>query len=161
MSEDRRLTWDQYFLQMTFLVAQRSTCLRHHIGALTVRNNRVVTTGYNGAVRGSEHCLEIGCLKDELGIKSGDGHSLCRAVHAEENAILQASRSGANVEGATMYCTHTPCVLCAKAIIQAGIVRIVTCVEYPDTGGVREMFVTAGINLDILEMPSLTISYKR
>ena len=130
---DNRPSWDEYFMQMAELTATRSTCLRRHVGAVIVKDRHIVATGYNGAPRGLKHCAERGgCLREELHIPSGERHELCRALHAEQNAIIQAATSGQNVEGATIYVTHQPCIICAKMIINAGIKRIVVKEGYPD-----------------------------
>mgnify|MGYP001202327963 CR=1 FL=1 len=124
----RRPSWDEYFLQMAKLVATRATCPRRRVGAILVRDHRVLATGYNGAVSGAPHCDDVGCL-----IVVRDGRESCeRAVHAELNAIIQCARNGVAAVGATMYCTDFPCVVCAKAMVQAGVRRVVYLSEYPD-----------------------------
>ena len=122
---DGRPTWDDYFLDIVGLVAKRATCLRRCVGAALVRDRRILATGYNGAPSGLRHCLEIGCLREQNNIPSGERHELCRGLHAEQNAIIQAALHGVSVKGATLYCTNHPCIICAKMIINAGIVRIV------------------------------------
>ncbi len=129
---DTRLSIDDYFLKITNLVATRTTCLRRHVGAVMVKDKRILTTGYNGAPRGHPHCLDIGCLREELGIPSGERHELCRGVHAEQNAIIQAAIFGISLEGATLYVNLHPCLICSKMLINAGIVRIVYSEGYPD-----------------------------
>lgn len=131
---DNRPGWDEYFMEMAVLTARRSTCLRRHVGAVIVQEKHIVATGYNGAPRGLDHCgdREGGCLRQQLGIPSGQKHELCRALHAEQNAIIQAARLGIKIGGATLYCTHQPCVICAKMIINAGISRVVYKEGYPD-----------------------------
>jgi dCMP deaminase len=141
---DGRPTWDEYFLKMCFLVAERSTCKRHHVGAVIVKNKRILTTGYNGAVAGTKDCLELGCLRDKMKIPSGTRHEICRAVHAEQNAIIQGGLHGINLLGSTIYCTHSPCILCAKMIANAKIERFVTCNVYPDKSYI-ELFKECGI----------------
>lgn len=143
-----RPTWDEYFMKIAFLVAERSTCLRHHIGTVIVRDKRILTTGYNGAVSGTKDCLELGCLRDELGIPSGTRHEICRAVHAEQNAIIQAALHGSSTRGATLYTTANPCSSCAKIIANAGIVRVVCRVEHHDLAGV-ELLKKAGVIVEI------------
>lgn len=128
----KRPDWDSYFLTIARVVATRSTCLRRHVGAVIVRNRQIVSTGYNGAPKGVPHCDEVGCLRAELGIPSGERHEICRGSHAEVNAIAQAAAVGVPTEGASLYCTHEPCVFCTKAIINAGITRIVYVHAYPD-----------------------------
>ena len=133
IGENQRPTWDEYFMQMAELTAKRSTCLRRHVGAVIVRDKHIVATGYNGAPRGLSHCDELGgCLREKLGVPSGERHELCRALHAEQNAIIQAATLGLSIEGASIYITHQPCVICAKMIINAGIDKIVVKEGYPD-----------------------------
>ncbi len=127
-----RPSWDDYFMEIAHVAAKRSTCLRRQVGAVIVRENRILATGYNGAPKGVPHCLDTGCRREELKIPSGQRHELCTAVHAEQNAIIQAAVHGVSIDGATMYTTTQPCVLCAKMIINAGIKRIVCEGEYPD-----------------------------
>lgn len=130
---DNRPSWDEYFMQMAELTAQRSTCLRRHVGAVIVKDKHIIATGYNGAPRGLKHCDELGgCLRQKLGVPSGQRHELCRALHAEQNAIIQAATLGQSIEEGTIYVTHQPCVICAKMIINAGIKRIVVREGYPD-----------------------------
>lgn len=129
---DRRPSWDEYFMKMAFLVAERSTCLRRKVGAVIVKDKRILTTGYNGAPRGLKHCSEVGCLRERLNIPSGQRHELCRGAHAEQNAIIQAAISGISIEGGTLYTTNCPCVLCTKMLINAGIDRIVYAEDYFD-----------------------------
>ena len=143
-----RPTLDQYFLKMTNLIASRSTCLRRKIGALLVRDKRILSTGYNGAARTMPHCLDIGCLRDELGIKSGTELENCRAVHAEMNTIIQCAIHGVSTEGSTLYVNAYPCKICSRLIINAGIKRVVTIGEYSDKEGLR-MLEDAKIQVDI------------
>ena len=134
--EDNRPSWDTYFMQLARLVATRSTCTRRKVGALLVKEKQVISSGYNGAPRGLPHCLEVGCLREERGIPSGERHELCRATHAEANAIIQAAFHGVSTAGTTLYCTTAPCAICAKMLINAGIKRIVYEDGYPDELGV-------------------------
>ncbi|WP_405725474.1 deoxycytidylate deaminase [Anaerotignum sp.] len=128
-----RVSWDEYFMQIADIVKTRSTCLRRQVGAVIVKENRIITTGYNGAPSGLKHCTEIGgCERARLNIPSGQRHELCRALHAEQNAIIQAAKIGVSTEGATIYITLQPCVICAKMLVNAGIKRIVFKGEYPD-----------------------------
>lgn len=144
---DKRPTWDEYFTAITKQVAARSTCLRRKVGAIIVKDKRILTTGYNGAPRGVKSCIEIGrCLRQELGIPSGQRHEICRALHAEQNAIIQAAYYGVQIEGSYIYSTTQPCVLCAKMIINAGIKRIYYHEEYPDTLAI-ELLNEAGVEL--------------
>jgi dCMP deaminase len=130
--KSRRPSWDEYFLAIAKLVATRSTCLRRHVGAVVVKNKQVLATGYNGAPMGIAHCDEVGCLRAQLKVPSGERHELCRALHAEQNAFLQAARHGVNLDGATLYVTVQPCSICAKMIINTGIKKIIIEGEYPD-----------------------------
>lgn len=128
----RRPSWDEYFLEMASLVAKRSTCLRRSVGAVIVKDKRILATGYNGAPSGLKHCVEIGCIRQQMKIPSGQRHELCRALHAEQNALIQACLHGISVKGATLYATTQPCVICAKMLINAGIKEIVVSEGYPD-----------------------------
>ncbi len=128
----RRPSWDEYFLEMSALVAKRSTCLRRRVGAVIVKEKRILATGYNGAPSGLKHCVEIGCIRQQLKIPSGERHELCRALHAEQNALIQACLHGISVKDATLYATNQPCVICAKMLINAGIKEIVIADGYPD-----------------------------
>lgn len=132
MIVDSRPTWDQYFMRIADLAKERSTCLRRQVGAVIVKDKRILATGYNGAPRGLEHCLDIGCLREQLNIASGERHELCRAIHAEQNAVVQAATSGVDITGATIYTTTFPCSLCSKIIINSSAVRIVCRKGYPD-----------------------------
>ncbi len=127
-----RPSWEQYFMEITKLVASRSTCLRRHVGAILVKDKNILATGYNGAPSGISHCLEVGCLREQGDIPSGQRHELCRGLHAEQNAIIQAAYHGISIDGATLFCTNLPCVICAKMIINAGIVEIVYVEGYMD-----------------------------
>ena len=128
-----RLSWDEYFMSVAFLVAQRSTCLRRKVGAVLVKDHRILATGYNGVPTGLKHCSETGCLRDKLKVPSGQKHELCRGVHAEQNVIIQAARYGIPVLDSTLYCTNMPCVICAKMLINAGIRSICYAEGYPDS----------------------------
>lgn len=147
----KRPDWDEYFMEMAQLTAKRSTCLRRQVGAVIVKDKHIIATGYNGAPRGLKHCAEIGgCLREQLKIPSGERHELCRALHAEQNAIIQAATLGQSIEGGTIYITHQPCVICAKMIINAGIKRIVVNEGYPDKMSV-EILEEAGLKIIPLE----------
>ena len=146
-------------MKLAWLVAERSTCLRHHVGAVITKDRRILTTGYNGAAAGVKDCVELGCLRNELKIPSGQRHEICRAIHAEQNAIIQGGFQGVNIKGATLYCTHSPCVLCAKMIVNAGIKKVFTGITYPDNF-YKELFSEAGIEYFPLEIKNLTISQK-
>ena len=127
-----RPDWDTYFLLIAEVVASRSTCLRRHVGAVLVRDTQILSTGYNGAPKGISHCEDVGCLREKLGIPSGERHEICRGSHAEINAIAQAAAAGVATQGCWIYCTHEPCVYCTKALINAGCERVVYIHEYPD-----------------------------
>lgn len=128
----KRPSWDEYFMGIAELVKERSTCLRRRVGAVIIKENRILTTGYNGAPPGAKHCDEIGCLRDAMSIPSGERHELCRALHAEQNAVIQAAKYGIPIEGSTIYTTTYPCVICSKILIASGIKRIVYRGGYPD-----------------------------
>ena len=123
---------DEYFLKIASVVAERSTCRRHHVGAVAVKDKHMLSTGYNGAASGLKDCLELGCLRDELNIPSGTRHEICRGIHAEQNVIIQAALHGVSLEGTTVYATHSPCILCAKMLVNARIKRLVTFGKYAD-----------------------------
>lgn len=144
-----RPSWDEYFMEMAEVAQKRSTCLRRRVGAVIVQDRRIMATGYNGVPAGIVHCEERGCLREQLKVPSGQRHELCRGLHAEQNAIIQAAYLGQSISGGTLYCTHQPCVICAKMIINAGIQRIVVKEGYPDELA-REMFREAGLTVEIL-----------
>ena len=158
MKKLTRLGSDEYFLKIASVVAERSTCRRHHIGAVAVRDKHILATGYNGAPAGLKDCLELGCLRDEMGIPSGERHEICRAIHAEQNTIIQAALHGVSLEGSTIYCTHTPCVLCAKMLVNARIKRFVSFGKYDDDA-FADLFREAGIEVEVQKRPSSRISY--
>ena len=148
---NRRPSWDEYFMDMAVLTAKRSTCLRRQVGAVIVKDKHIIATGYNGAPRGVPHCDEKGgCLRQQLNVPSGERHELCRALHAEQNAIIQAATLGQSIERGTIYVTNQPCVICAKMIINAGIRRIVVKEGYPDELAV-EILREAGLSIVMLE----------
>ena len=154
-----RPTWDEYFLKIAYLVAERSTCLRRHIGAVIVRDKQILTTGYNGAGTKLKDCLELGCLRDEKNIPSGQMHEICRAIHAEQNAITQAALHGVRIDNATVYCTHSPCILCAKLLVNAKIQRYVTSSKYSEEN-FKALFQEAGIEFVLIDKPSFQINIK-
>lgn len=123
---------DTYFMQMADLVATRSTCLRRKVGAVVVKEKRVLTTGYNGAPKGLRHCAEVGCVRTQNNVESGTRHELCRGVHAEQNAVIQAAYFGASIKDASIYTTNFPCVMCAKILVNAGIIEVVYKDDYED-----------------------------
>ena len=159
MTGAKRPDLDEYFLKIASVVAERSTCRRHHMGAIAVRDKHILSTGYNGAAAGLKDCLELGCLRDELGIASGTRHEICRAIHAEQNAIIQAGLHGVSIVDSTMYCTHSPCYICAKMIVNAGIKRMVSFTGYADKN-FPDLFREAGITFDVLPVPGTRISRK-
>lgn len=142
--------WDEYFMEMAEVAEKRSTCMRRRVGAVIVKDKRIMATGYNGVPSGIEHCEIRGCLRDELNVPSGQRHELCRGLHAEQNAIIQAAHLGQSIAGGTIYCTNQPCVICAKMIINAGIKRIVVRSGYPDALAV-EMLGEAELAVEVLE----------
>jgi dCMP deaminase len=149
---------DEYFLKIASVVAERSTCRRHHVGAVAVRNKHILATGYNGAPAGVKDCLELGCLRDELGIQSGTRQEICRGIHAEQNVIIQASLHGVSLEGATIYVTHSPCVLCAKMLVNAKIRRFVTFGSYADDS-FADLFREARIEFELHKKPPTGITH--
>ena len=144
--KESRPSWGTYFMNITNLVAERSTCTRRAVGAVLVKEKRIMSTGYNGAPTGLKHCLEVGCLREQLGIESGKMHELCRGIHAEQNAIIQAAYHGVSVNGAVIYCTNQPCSICARMIINAGIQKIYYQSGYADPLA-KELLGEAGIEL--------------
>jgi dCMP deaminase len=127
-----RPSWDEYFMSIAEQVAGRSTCLRRATGAVLVKDKRILSTGYNGVPQGLSHCDQVGCIREQRGVPSGSNHELCRGIHAEQNAVIQAAKHGIAMNGSTAYCTHQPCVLCAKILLNAGVVDIVYRDSYPD-----------------------------
>jgi len=128
----KRPGWDEYFMKITHDVAERAICVKRQVGAVIVKDNRILSTGYNGAPKGFPHCTPEKCIRRQMNIPSGQRHELCRGLHAEQNAIIQAAWHGAKIEGATMYCNYQPCVICVKMMINAGILRLVYEGGYPD-----------------------------
>ena len=149
---------DEYFLKIASVVAERATCQRHMVGAVAVVNKHILATGYNGAPAGARDCLTLGCMRDELGIPSGTRHEICRGIHAEQNVIIQAGLHGVSMEGCTIYCTHTPCVLCAKMLVNARIKRFVSFGKYADEKFVA-LFRDAGIEASTKSRPSAEIGF--
>jgi len=146
--------WDEYFMRIARQVAERSTCLRRHVGAVLVHEKRILATGYNGAPMGLRHCEEVGCLREKHNTPSAERHELCRGLHAEMNALIQAALYGVRTQGSTMYSTTSPCSLCAKMLINAGVVRIVAAGHYPDELA-RQMLAEAEIAVDILQQEEI------
>jgi len=143
---------DEYFPKIATVVAERATCRRHHVGAVAVRDKHILATGYNGAPSGVTDCLELGCLRDELNIKSGTRQEICRGIHAEQNVLIQASLHGVHLAGATVYVTHPPCILCAKMLVNAKIKRFVTFGSYADDS-FKDLFKEARIEFELHEKP--------
>lgn len=144
-----RPSWEEYFIQIARYVSTRTTCLRRSVGAVLVRDKRILATGYNGAPSGIPHCDEAGCLRETMKVPSGERHELCRGLHAEMNALIQAAVHGVTTRDATLYCTTTPCSLCAKMLINAGIKEVVALDGYPDDLS-RQLLQQAGVSLRIL-----------
>jgi len=157
MKKTTRPDIDEYFLKIASVVAERSTCRRHHVGAVAVKDKHILATGYNGAPAGLKDCLELGCLRDEKKIPSGTRHEICRGIHAEQNAIIQASLHGVSLESATVYVTHTPCILCAKMLVNAKIKRFVTFGKYADNS-FKELFNEAGVEFEVRKRPPARIN---
>jgi dCMP deaminase len=158
MKEPGRPGTDEYFLKIASVVAERSTCHRHHVGAVAVKDKHILATGYNGAASGLKDCLELGCLRDEMNIPSGTRQEICRAIHAEQNVIIQAALHGVSLEGSIIYATHTPCILCAKMLVNAKITRLVSFGKYSDDAFI-ELFREAGIQFEIKKRPPSRITY--
>jgi len=134
------------------LVARRSTCLRRQVGAVMVKDKNILATGYNGTPSGIVHCAETGCLRDQLNVPSGERHELCRGLHAEQNAIIQAARHGVNIAGSTLYCTNSPCIICTKMLINAGVQQVVYLEGYPDNLSL-DMLGESGITVRVFCRP--------
>ena len=141
-----RPSWESYFMDITTLVAKRSTCLRRAVGAIIVKDKRILSTGYNGAPSGIRHCLDVGCLREQMQVASGERHELCRGIHAEQNAIIQAAFHGVSIRGGTLFCTNLPCSICAKMLINAGIAKIIYLDGYADPMSM-ELLKEAGVSL--------------
>jgi len=151
MTQKQRPSWDSYFMQLAFVVAGRSTCLRRQVGAVLVKEKQILSTGYNGSPSGLLHCDEVGCMRQSLNVPSGERLEICRAVHAEQNALVQAAKHGVAIAGADLYTTLQPCVQCTKMIINAGIRRVVYTQAYPDQLA-GEMSKEAGLELIQLDL---------
>lgn len=148
---NNRPDWDSYFMEIAQIVSKRSTCKRRNVGALIVKEKRILSTGYNGAPTGLKHCIEAGCLRETLNIASGERHELCKGLHAEQNAIIQAAYHGVSISSADIYSTHLPCSICIKMIINAGIVRVFYANGYPDSLSM-EMINESGVTLVKVDM---------
>lgn len=145
-----RPAWQKYFIEMAYLVSARSTCLRRKVGAVLVRNNQVLSTGYNGAPKGVLHCSVTGCIREQLNVPSGVKHELCRGVHAEQNAIIQAAVNGTSIQHGELYCTTQPCIICAKMIINAEVSRVFVAESYNDPMSL-EMLTQANVELVLVD----------
>lgn len=145
-----RPDWDEYFIGITKLVAERSTCLRRKVGAIIVKDKRILATGYNGAPTGLKHCEEVGCIREQMNVPSGQRHELCRGLHAEQNAIIQAALAGVSIKEGTLYCTTFPCSVCAKMLINAQIEEVNYVSDYMDQLS-KELFEEAGIKVRKIE----------
>lgn len=148
--KNQRPSWDEYFIDIAHLVSKRSTCLRRKVGAIIVKERRILATGYNGTPSKIKHCQETKCLREKLQIPSGERHELCRGLHAEQNVLLQAALYGISLKNSTLYCTNQPCVICAKMLINAGIEEVVIADGYPDKMA-KDFFKEAGIKIRILD----------
>ncbi|MFQ5484770.1 MAG: cytidine/deoxycytidylate deaminase family protein [Desulfobacterales bacterium] len=144
--ENNRPSWEAYFMDIAALVAKRSTCLRRTVGSAVVKDKRILATGYNGAPTGIRHCIEVGCLREQMNVASGERHELCRGIHAEQNAIIQAALHGVSIKGASLFCTNLPCSICTKMIINAGINKIYYRDGYADLMSTK-MLAEAGIEV--------------
>jgi dCMP deaminase len=151
MKMGKRPSWHQYFMRMAILAAERSTCLRRKVGAVIVRDNQILSTGYNGAPKNVPHCKETGCLRAKLKVPSGERHELCRGVHAEQNAIIQAAVNGTSISGAMLYCTTQPCIICSKMLINSEIKTIYVKETYPDELA-QKMLKEAGVELNLIDV---------
>jgi dCMP deaminase len=149
--KNKRPGWDAYFLKVASLVSERSTCMRRKVGAVIVKDKHILSTGYNGAPKDITHCEDMGCLRQRLKIPSGERHELCRGLHAEQNAIIQAALYGVSLNGATLYCTNMPCSICTKMIINAGIKNIISAGGYPDKMA-EDFFKEAKIKIKKLDI---------
>ena len=147
----KRPDWNIYFLKIAQLASTRSTCIRRQVGAVLVKDKKILATGYNGVPAGIAHCTDIGCLRDEQQIPSGQRHELCRGLHAEQNAILQAAYHGVSIRGSVLFCTNFPCVICSKMLINAGIRQIFYLEGYPDPLS-EKMLAEAGMELQQIDM---------
>lgn len=147
---DNRLSWPEYFMRITHQVAERATCTRRKVGAIAVKDKRILATGYNGSPSDISHCADIGCLRESLGIPSGQRHELCRGLHAEQNVIIQAAVHGIKLQGCEIYCTTQPCLICTKMLINTGVTAVYFAESYPDELS-EAMFKEAGVKFELLQ----------
>ena len=147
---NNRPSWHQYFMEMAYLASTRSTCLRRQVGALIVRDNQIISSGYNGAPKHIRHCEITGCLREQLNVPSGERHELCRGVHAEQNAVIQAAINGSSIRDASLYCTNQPCVICSKILINAEIKTIYITESYEDKLA-QELLAEAEVEMNIID----------
>ncbi|MFV0421442.1 deoxycytidylate deaminase [Oleidesulfovibrio sp.] len=145
-----RLPWPHYFMDITYLVAERSTCSRRKVGAIAVKDKRILATGYNGAPSNVAHCLDVGCLREQLGVPSGQRHEICRGLHAEQNVIIQAAIHGISLAGSEIYCTTQPCLICTKMLINCGVKSVYFMEPYPDPLS-EAMMKEAGVKFEVLD----------
>ncbi len=151
--DHKRLSWHEYYMRIARLVSERSTCLRRRVGAIAVKDKRILATGYNGAPSGMKHCLDIGCLREQMNIPSGHRHELCRGLHAEQNIIIQAAVHGVSICGASIYCTTQPCLICSKMLINCQIREIYFADGYPDELA-QQMLDEAGVFYKLMPLGS-------
>ncbi len=154
----QRIPWPVYFMRIAYMVATRSTCLRRQVGCVLVKDKRILATGYNGAPAGIAHCLDVGCMRMKLGIPSGQRLDICRAIHAEQNVIVQAAVHGVAIGGADIYCTTHPCSQCSKMLINCGIKTIYYCDSYPVELS-RAMLDEAGVRMEKMDKPRLDLDF--
>jgi len=150
-----RPSYDEYFMEMAHIVSKRSTCKRRKVGAILVKDKHILSTGYNGAPKGIKHCSEVGCLRDEINVPSGERHELCRGLHAEQNAIIQAAVFGISIKDSILYCTNTPCIVCVKMLINAGVKEIIYSGDYPDDLA-KKMLSESTINIKNLNKKNVS-----
>ena len=150
---DKRLPWPEYFMRIAHLVAERATCTRRKVGAVAVKDKRILATGYNGPPSDTAHCAEVGCIREKMGIPSGERHELCRGLHAEQNVIIQGALHGISLHGAEIYCTTQPCLICTKMLINTGITAIYYSESYPDELS-EKMLAEAGVKFALLPLDS-------
>lgn len=155
-----RMSWDEYFMSIAYLTSKRSTCLRRSVGAIIVKDRHICSSGYNGAPSGMDHCLDIGCLREKMNIPSGKNHEICRGVHAEQNAILQAAMHGINIKDSVLYCTTHPCTQCAKMIINVGIRKIYYCENYVDQLA-KEIFDQSTVHIEQIDPNRIDIFLRK